>query len=685
MTLTASDLLKPSSLPFHFPDFAAITTPVLREALELAMTQVEETIAAISTAEDEPTFENTVAAVDDAMVVLNRVGGIFFLLLMTEADDELREAEAWFATRNAEHIAATQLNPQLAERVAAVVEGPQWSTLSAAQQRLASQMKTDLRLAGSYLSESDRATFTTNLRRLSELSAQFGAKLLAGTNAAAVHVTDVEQLRGLPAEQVDQARATAEGKGVDGWLLSLVNTTIQPELSHLADRQTRAQLLAASQGRGTGGGEHDTTEVLLETVRLRAQQAELLGFSSHAERVLSKRMAGTTQDVEDLLQTMAGPALKNVCLERDRLAAQAQAAGVSDFGAHDWLFFAEQNSDDSAQVSPEAFKPYLERSRVMEDGVFRAANLLYGLTFHPRPDLVGYSPDVQVVEVRSASGEAVGLVSLDFYARETKQGGAWMTALVGQSHRLGTLPVTTLNCNYRKPASADAPVLLAPDEVRTTFHEFGHVIHGLLSDVEFAGHSAPTVATDFVEYPSQVNELWMSHPQVLGHYARHVETGEPMPEHLVQAFVKQSGVVSARSTVEMLAAVILDWEWHTLTAEQAAAVESVADFEQDVFDRWGIPTDVVPPRYRSTYFSHIFASQYSAGYYSYLWSEVLDADTSAWFMEQEDLRSAGQHFAECILSVGGAMDPMEAYVRLLGREPELMPFLRRRQLVGDDA
>lgn len=684
MTLTASDLLEPSSLPFHFPDFAAISTPMLKEAMERAMTENEATFEAVSGSTEEPTFENTVAALDDSSVRFLHVAGIFSLLLMTEADDEMRDVEAWFAKRNAEHIARTQLNPQLAARVAAIIDGPEWANLSSAQQRLTTDMQTDLRLAGSYLSESDREVFTTNLGRLSELSAQFRAKLLAGANAAAVHVTDEAQLAGLPAEQVEQARATAAGKDVDGWLLKLVNTTIQPELSQLTDRETRARLLAASQARGIGG-EHDTTECLLETVRLRAQQAALLGYGSHAERELSKRMAGTTKEVEDLLRTMAGPALKNLAAERDKLAAQAQAVGIDDFGAHDWLFFAEQNSDDEEEISPESFKPYLERSRVMEDGVFRAANLLYGLTFEPRPDLVGYSDDVQVVEVRDESGTPLGLVSLDFYARDSKQGGAWMTSLVAQSHRLRLRPVTTLNCNYRKPSSPDTPVLLTPDEVRTTFHEFGHVLHGLLSDVEFAGHAAPRVATDFVEYPSQVNEMWMSHPQVLGHYARHVETGEPMPEHLVAAFVQQSGVVTARSTVEMLAAVILDWEWHTLTPDQAAAVTSVVDFERDVLARWEIPVDVVPPRYRSSYFSHIFASMYSAGYYSYLWSEVLDADTTAWFMAQEDVRAAGKHFAECILSVGGSVDPMQAYIRLLGREPDLTPFLRRRQLVGEDA
>ena len=474
------------------------------------------------------------------------------------------------------------------------------------------------------------------------------------------------------------AREAARTRGLDGWLITLVLPTGQPALAALTRPEVRDRLLAASMARGSRGGDHDTRATLLEIVQLRAERARLLGYPDHAAAVTAGETAGSAEAVADLLGALVPAAMRNVARERADLAARAAAAGARAPLASDWAHLAEQVRAERHDVDLAALRPYFELDRVLVDGVFHAAGLLYGLRFTRRDDLVGYHPDTRVHEVFEEDGASVGLYLFDPYTRDSKRGGAWMSSLVDQSELGGDLPVVVNNMNIPKPAPGE-PTLLTLDETETLFHEFGHALHGLLARVRYPSQAGTNVYRDFVELPSQVNELWVLRPEVLEHYAVHHETGERMPERLVDRLVAARGFNAGFETAEYLGAAVLDQAWHRLTSDQR--VTEVEAFERSALADAGLDDPLVPPRYSSAYFAHVFAGGYDAGYYSYIWSEVPGADVMEWFERNGGAtRENGERYRRSVLEPGGSRDPGVSIRELLGREPSIEPLLRRRGL-----
>jgi peptidyl-dipeptidase Dcp len=491
----------------------------------------------------------------------------------------------------------------------------------------------------------------------------------------------VQPLSQLPVGQVGQ----------DGYLLTLVLPTRQPALADLADRELRKRLHESSISRGRRGNAHDTRELVVATARLRAERAALLGYPHHAAYVVADQTAGTVDAVMTMLTALVGPAVANAQQERDELTARMRADGVDDdLQAWDWAYYAELVARDRFARDTAGLRPWFELGRVLRDGVFAAAHGLYGLTFTPRPDLPTYHPDVRVYEVFDAAGSGesgdqgrgIGLFVADWYARDSKRGGAWMSSFVDQAAALGQKPVVVINLNLPRPPDGE-PTLLTLDQVRTTFHEFGHVLHGLLSDVRYPRLSGTSVPRDFVEYPSQVNEMWAWEPGLLRRYAVHHRTGEPLSDEVREGVLAAQSFGQGYATTEILAAMLLDQAWHQAgPAELPESADQVDAFEAAALEKYGLAVPGVPPRYGSTYFAHIFAGGYSAGYYSYLWSEVLDADTEEWFYDHGGLeRSSGERFRRELLSRGGAVEPMAAFAAVLGRGPRIEPLLERRGLV----
>ena len=515
--------------------------------------------------------------------------------------------------------------------------------------------------------------------RLSALTTAFQQHLLADTNDLALHLTDPAELDGLDDGARSAAREAARSRGLDGWLITLVLPTGQPALANLTRPDVRDRLLAASRARGCRGGAHDTRATLLEIVRLRAERARLLGFANHAAAVTAGETAGSAGAVAGLLGELAPPAMRNVARERGELAARAAAIGAREPVAADWAFLAEQVRAERHDLDLSLLRPYFELERVLVDGVFHAAHLLHGLRFEPRGDLVGYHPDTRVHEVFEDDGTPVGLYLLDPYTRDAKRGGAWMSSLVEQSELGGDLPVVVNNLNIPKPAAGE-PTLLTYDEAETLFHEFGHALHGLLARVRYPSQAGTNVYRDFVELPSQVNELWMLRPEVLASYAVHHETGERMPQELVDRLIAARGFNAGFETAEYLAAAVLDQAWHLVGADDD--VTDAAAFEGAALADAGLDDPLVPPRYSTTYFAHVFAGGYDAGYYSYIWSEVPGADIMSWFEGHGGAtRENGDRYRREILAPGGSRDPGDSVRALLGRDPEIGPLLARRGLV----
>ncbi|HEU4544933.1 MAG TPA: M3 family metallopeptidase, partial [Microlunatus sp.] len=559
--------------------------------------------------------------------------------------------------------------------------------LDAESAKLLQRYHLDFVRAGAALDEADQDRLRELNAELATLSAEFGVRLLAAAKGSAVHVTDVAELEGLSDDAIAAAAETATQRGLDGYLIELILPTHQPVLTSLRHRELRRRVLAASVGRGSDD-ETDTSDIVRRMVVARARRAVLLGYPTHSDYVLADRTVGSNARLDATLQQLIPAAVENAHRDQARLAeALATDTGDRDFGAHDWAYYAERidaAGDGGEGGGPDAavLRPHFELTRTVEDGVFGAAGAVYGLTFRRRTDLVGYHPDVVVYEVFDAAGDAVGLFLGDFYTRPGKQGGAWMESLVAQSRLLEQRPVVVNNLNLAKPA-AGQPTLLSMDEIRTLFHEFGHALHGLLSSVTYPRLSGTAVSRDFVEYPSQVNEMWGTDPDLLATYARHLETGQPLPADQIAALQAEGGSDQARETISFLAATWLDLAWHRLTeAEVDDAVRDIDAFEARVLGEVGLDMAAIPPRYRSRYFNHIFSSGYAAGYYSYIWSEILDADTVEWFTEHRDrLREAGDVFRAELLSRGGSGDEMGYFEAFRGRPPRIEPLLRRRGLL----
>jgi peptidyl-dipeptidase Dcp len=673
----SNPLAVPSPLPYQLPPFAELTLDHQREALLAGMAEQRAEVAAIAADPQEPTFDNTVVALERSGELLDRAQRVFSNLSASLSSDRLREIEREIAPLAAAHSDAIRLDPALFARVDAVHRKRHDAGLDEEAVRLVERYHLDFVLAGAGLDEPGRNELRGLNQRLAALSTTFDQNLQLATEAAAVLVTDAAELDGLSPAEVQAAAGTAAERGsADGFLLTLVLPTGQPALAKLRNRDLRRRLHTASVTRASSGA-HDNGPVAAEIAQLRAVRARLLGYDTHADLIAADQTARTSAAVDALLAELVGPALANAKAEAAVLAELAGADGV-ELAPWDWAFYAERVRAERYAVDSAALRPWFELDRVLVDGVFRAAELLYGYTFTPRPELAGYHPDVRVWEVHGPDGEPVGLYLGDYFAREGKRGGAWMNSFVTQSTLLGTRPVVVNNLNVTRPA-AGQPALLTLDEVTTLFHEFGHALHGLFSAVTYPRFSGTSVPRDFVEYPSQVNEMWALWPEVLAQYARHGETGEPLPAETVQAIEAAALWGEGFGTLEYLAATLLDQAWHRITPE--TVVDDALAFEAQALAAAGVDFELVPPRYRTTYFQHVFSGGYSAGYYSYIWSEVLDADTVEWFKENGGLdRSNGDVFRGRLLSRGGSVDPLGAFRAVRGRDADTGPLLRRRGL-----
>jgi peptidyl-dipeptidase Dcp len=664
----------PSPLAFSLPPFAEIADEHFAPALDRGMAEHRAEVEAIATNPEPATFENTTVALERAGRLLDRVGRVFWALTSTDATPALQAIDETYAPLLAGHADAIHLDSRLYARIRAVHEARE--ALDAESRRLVERQLTQMTLAGAGLDEAAKGRLREVNERLAALATRFKADLMAETNELAVLVEEVAELDGLTAGEISAAAEAARDRGHDGaWLISLVLPTGHPHLASLTNRELRRRVHEAQASRGGRDGEHDTRGTVLEIVRLRAERARLLGYPTHAHAALADSTAGSPEAVAELLGRLAPAAARNARAEQEALAELAGAP----VEAHDWAYWAERVRAERYDVDVAAMRPYFEAERVLHDGVFWAAGRLFGLTFHERPDLPGYHPEVRVFEVREEDGTAIGLFLLDLYTRETKKGGAWMNSFVLQS-RLLEQPhaVVCNNLNVLRPAP-DEPTLLTYDNVRTLFHEFGHALHGLLARVTYPRFAGTSVFRDFVEFPSQVNEMWMLWPEVLANYARHHETGEPLPQDLVDRLRASAGFNEGFATSEYLAAALLDQAWHAL--DETAQVDDVAAFEAAALAKVGLDNPAVPPRYRTTYFAHTFAHGYDAQYYSYIWSEVLDADTVAWFEQNGGLsRDNGERYRRHVIGIGGSVDPLESYREFRGADADIKHLLARRGL-----
>ncbi len=676
---------RPSTLPYGLPDFAAILPEHYLPAFEAGMAEHRAQVAAITADPEPPTVENTLVALERAGRLFTRVALEFFNRTSAHTTPALDAIEAEVAPMLAAHRDAIYLDPALAARLDALDARAGAGEIELAPDAawLLHTLRKDVRRAGVALPDDAKGVLRDLNAQITTLETAFGQALLTETNDAALLVTDEADLEGLAPESVAAARAAARERGHDtGWLLELQLYSQQPALAALRRRDVRERLHRASVTRGMRGGEHDTRGTLLELARLRARRARVLGYAHHAAYVAEDGTARTSDAVNAMLARLAPAAVANARKEAADLetALRAEEPGAS-LAAWDWSRYAEQVRQQRYALDDAVLRPYLELERVLRDGVFYAAERLYGLTLARRPDLRGYHPDVRVYEVFDADGTGMGLFLIDLYQRESKHRGAWMNEIVAQNRLLGDRPVIMNNHNIPKPPDGE-PTRLTWDEVETLFHEFGHALHGLLSDVRFPSQSGTEVPRDFVEFPSQVNEIWALDAEVLGRYAVHHETGEPMPQGWVDTLIASQVWGEGFKTTEYLAAAILDQAWHQCTEDGLPTdVADVEAFEQRALEAAGVAYGPVPPRYRSTYFQHVFAGGYAAGYYGYIWSEVLDADTVEWFRENGGLRREnGDTFRRLLLSRGGSMDVMHAFRELRGRDPEIGPLLARRGL-----
>lgn len=690
----ANPFARPSTLPYELPDYTAIRTEHYEPALRAGMAEQRAEIDAIVTSPEAPTVANTLEALERSGRLLGRAAVAFFNQLSADASPELEDIEERLAPEQAAHQDAIYLDARLHARLEALQARAEAGEveLAADDAWLLRTWLTDLRRAGIALGEAEQERLRALNAELTRLQAVFGRQLLAGANAAGVLVTDVADLDGLAPDAVAGAAAAAAARGHEGaWFLEMQLPTQQNVLASLTRRDVRERVQRASEARGATGDDTDTRSTLLEIVRLRAERARLLGYDHHAAYVAEDATAATTGAVQAMLARLAPAAVRNARREAADLqhALDASAPGAAEqdgaLRASDWSFLSEAVRKERYSLDDSLLRPYLELGRVVHDGVFRAAHELFGLSFVERTDLVGYHPDVRVFEVFDGEpGEAdqgLGLFLADWYTRESKRGGAWMNNLVDQNALLGQRPVVVNNLNIVKPPAGE-PTLLVWDEVITLFHEFGHALHGLLSDVRHPSQSGTSVPRDFVEYPSQVNEMWAWEPQILRSYAVHHATGEPMPAEWVETMLASRQFNEGFATTEYLAAALLDQAWHQLTPEQVPVdVEEVVPFEEAALDAAGVAFGPVPPRYRTTYFNHVFGSGYAAGYYSYIWSEVLDADTVEWYRENGGLtRENGERFRRVLLARGGSQDPLASFRDLRGRDAEIAPLLARRGL-----
>lgn len=676
----ANPLLSESDRPFALPPFADIDNEHFAETFRVGMAEQRAEVEAIIADPDPATFENTIVALERSGRALQRVSAVFFNRSSTDSTEALRAIETQFAPLLTAHSDAIRLDPRLFARVAAVYEAEQADPGPGPEEAmLVRRYHLDFVLAGAALDVAGRTRLAELNQRLSTLSTSFAQNLLQATEAAVVFLDDERELDGLSPDAIATASAAATARGREGaYAITLVLPTGQPLLAVLRNRDVRRRLFVASVSRASAG-EYDNGPIAVQLASLRAERARLLGFGTHADAEVADQTVKSSAAIDEFLGRLVGPALANADAEAELLARVAARDGV-ELAPWDWAFYSDRVRVDNYDVDTAALRPYFELERVLADGVFAAARRLYGIELVGRDDLSGYHPDVRVWEVRNADGSPIGLFLGDYFAREGKRGGAWMTNFVDQSFLFNQFPVVVNVLNVPRPPAGE-PALLTLDELRTLFHEFGHALHGLFSQVRYPRLSGTDVPRDFVEFPSQVNEMWILWPDVLEHYARHIDTGEPLDPAVVAAIRAAEQWGEGFRSTEYLAATVLDQAWHRISPDEV--ITDVQQFEREVLQRYGISHPLVPPRYRTTYFQHIFAGGYSAGYYSYIWSEVLDAETVEWFKDNGGLRREnGDLFRSRVLSVGGSVESMAAIRSVLGRDARIEPLLRRRGLDG---
>jgi len=674
----ANPFAQRSTLEYELPDFAVIKEEHYLPAFYEGCAQQLAEVQAILDTPGAATFENTIVALEKSGQMLMRMLLVFYNKSSSDTSDSLDKIEEEMAPKLAAHQDAIQLNPVLFKRIKDLYDARESIGLNTEDAWLLERYYKDLIHAGAHLTEAQRDRLKELNEELSKLETQFGKNVLSDTNDLAILVDTVEELDGLSENEIAAAAAAAKDRGHDGkWLIGMVNFTGNPVLDSLTNRELRKKIMEASKQKANRSNENDNKPVLLQMVKLRAERARLFGKETHAEHVIAVQTAEHPDNVHAMLRKIAPAAVRNAKAEAEDLK---KSAGT-DIESWDWGFYTEQVRREKYNIDTTKMRPYFELERVLHDGVFFAANKLFGITFKERPDLVTYHPEARAFEVNNEDGTKVGLFIGDFYTRDSKRGGAWMNNLVDQNFLFNQLPVVVNNLNIPKPP-AGKPTLLTYDEIVTLFHEFGHAIHGLLSQVKYPRVSGTSVQRDFVEFPSQVNEMWILWPEVVENYARHFETGEKLPQEWIDNLNAARTFNEGHATTSYLAAAILDLTWHQLNAEEAAKVTDVEAFEAQAIKDYGLDFAPVPTRYRSTYFSHIFAGGYSSGYYGYIWSEVLDADTVDWFKENGGLkRENGEHFKNTLLGRGGSIDSMQMFRNFRGRDSKIEPLLKRRGLV----
>jgi peptidyl-dipeptidase Dcp len=682
-SMTASNpFFSPSNLQYQAPRFDLIRDEHYLSAFEEGMRQHRAEIETIANDPAPATFANTIEPMERSGALLTRVAKVFFNLTASNTNEAMQKVEAEVSPKLSAHQDAIYMNPRLFARVKALYDTRDTLGLDAESKLLVERYYRNFIRAGAQLNDADKATLTALNQEESTLTTKFREKVLADTAASAIVVDNKADLVGLSEGDIAAAAELAKEKKLDGkYVLALQNTTQQPALASLQNRALREKLYNASVNRGRHGGANDTTAIVQRLAQLRAQRAKLLGYPNYATYGLDDQMAKTPENAMKLMTNMvAGSTAK----ARSEIAKMQQVIDAQHGGfqlaAYDWDFYAEQVRKAEFDIDEAQVRPYFELDRVLHDGVFYAANQLYGLTFKERKDLPVYQPDVRVFEVFDADGTSMALFYADYYQRPNKGGGAWMDSFVDQSGLMGTKPVVVNVLNLQKPA-AGQPALLSFDNVTTMFHEFGHALHGMLSNVKYPTLSGTNVPRDFVEFPSQFNEHWATDPKVFANYAKHYQTGEVMPQALVDKIRRAKTFNMGYATTEYLAAALLDMAWHSLPAD--APQQDVAVFQAAALKKFGIDLAQVPPRYNTNYFSHIWGGGYSAGYYAYLWSEVLDDDAYYWFAENGGLsRANGQRFRDLVLSRGSSIDNAAMYRAFRGRDPEVEPLLKERGLIN---